>query len=80
MKSFDDVIETVCMDSRTHSIPILYVVQVVMVVTDLFRLENKDELSLSESVFAESHDAATARSCEGERQERSRCFSVSSEQ
>ena len=64
MKSFEDIIETVCKDDRTHSIPILYVVQVIVVVTDLFRLENRDELSLSESVFAESNDSTATGSCE----------------
>ena len=64
MKKFEDIIETICKDKRTHPIPILYVVQVVIVVTDLFRLESKDELSLSESVFAESSDATATGSCE----------------
>ena len=64
MKKFEDIIETICKDKRTHSIPILYVVQVVVVVTDLFRLESKHELSLSEqSILAKSNDAAAARSC-----------------
>lgn len=37
--SFDDVIEEVCKDKRTHCIPALYIVQIVAVVFDLFRLE-----------------------------------------
>lgn len=67
MKNFDDVIENICKDKRTHSIPILYVVQVVIVVMDLFRLEDRHELSLSEqSVFAESNvTTAATGSCEG---------------
>lgn len=63
MKSFEDVIEIVCQDERTKSIPILYIVQVIIVVMESFRMEKKDELSLSEqSVFAESNvtPAATA--------------------
>ena len=64
MKNFEDIIESICKDKRTHSIPILYVVQVVVVVTDLFRLENKNE-SLSESVFAELNDATATGSSEG---------------
>ena len=64
MKNFEDIIETICKDKRIHPIPILYVVQVVVVVTDLFRLENKYE-SLSEPVFAKSNDATATGSCEG---------------
>ena len=46
---FDEVIEIVCEDERTFSVPVLFIVQVVSVMMDLFRLENKDEqLSLSE--------------------------------
>ena len=59
MKKFEDIIETICKDKRTHPIPILYVVQVVIVVTDLFRLESKHELSLSEqSILANAPAAA----------------------
>ena len=64
MKNFDDVIEDICKDKRTHSIPILFVVQVVIVVMDLFRLEDKHEFSLSEqSVSTESNDATATGSC-----------------
>ena len=59
MKNFDDVIENICKDKRTHSIPILFIVQVVVVVMDLYRLESKHE-SLSESIFAESNATTTA--------------------
>ena len=40
---FEDLIEKVCKDKRTYNIPILYVTQILMVITDLFRLEKKDE-------------------------------------
>ena len=64
MKNFDDVIENICKDKRTHSIPILYVVQVVIVVMDLFRLEDKNEFSLSEqSVSTESNVTTATGSC-----------------
>ena len=46
---FDEVIEIISEDERTFSVPVLFIVQVVSVMMDLFRLENKDEqLSLPE--------------------------------
>lgn len=36
---FDDVLEKICTDNRTHSIPILYIVQILIVILDSFRLE-----------------------------------------
>lgn len=41
--SFEDVLEKICRDKRTHSIPALFIVQIVAVVFDSFKLENKDE-------------------------------------
>lgn len=61
MKSFDDVIENICEDKRTHSIPILYVVQVVIVVMDLFKLEDKYELSLSKQSVSSESNVTTAK-------------------
>jgi hypothetical protein len=39
--NFDDVIEKVCRDKRTKNIPILFVTQILIVILDLFRLEEK---------------------------------------
>ena len=61
MKSFEDIIEVICEDERTYSIPILYIVQVIIVVMESFRLEKKNELSLSEqSILTESNVTAAA--------------------
>jgi len=46
MKSFEDIIEVICEDERTYSIPILYIVQVIIVVMESFRLEKKNELTI----------------------------------
>lgn len=65
MKSFEDIIEVICEDERTYSIPILYIVQVIIVVMESFRLEKKNELSLSEqSILTESNVTTAAGSGE----------------
>ena len=38
---FEDVIEEVCNDKRTKKIPILFIVQIVTVIMDSFRLEKR---------------------------------------
>lgn len=38
---FKVLVEKVSNDKRTHKIPILYIVQTLIVVLDLFRLEEK---------------------------------------
>lgn len=38
---FETAIEIVCKDKRTYKVPVLYIVQILTVVLDLFRLEAK---------------------------------------
>jgi hypothetical protein len=38
---FEDLVELICEDERTYSIPILYITQLLIVILDLFRLERK---------------------------------------
>ena len=38
---FEDILEIIVEDDRTHSIPVLFVVQVLMVILEKFRLEKK---------------------------------------
>ena len=60
--NYDEVLEIVSNDKRTHRIPILYIVQILIVVLDYFGLEKKDELSLSEQLSTESNVTPTAGS------------------
>ena len=38
---FEKVLEKICQDRRTYKVPVLYIVQILTVVLDLFRLEEK---------------------------------------
>ena len=38
---FDDAIEMIYQDERVRPIPVLYVVQILAIIFDLFRLEEK---------------------------------------
>lgn len=38
---FEEILELISEDKRTYSIPILYIAQLIIVVTDLFRLEKR---------------------------------------
>ena len=40
---FEDILELIVEDDRTHAVPVLYIVQVLMVILEKFRLEKRNE-------------------------------------